>query len=74
MTIEFKKQTQKEEEKEIGINEKLQGVEKERKKGYFNELVKLVLFSYTEGESFILNPPSTKFYYRLLFLKGRGLF
>lgn len=71
MTIEFKKQTQQEEKKERGIGEKLQGVKKERKKGYFDELVKLVLFSYTEGEPFILNPPSAKFYYNLFFLKGK---
>ncbi len=73
MTIEFKKQTQQEEKNERVMSEKLKGVKKERKKGYFDELVKLVLFSYTKGKSFILNPPSAKFSSTLLFLKGRGL-
>lgn len=73
MTIEFKKQTLKEENKEVGLDEKFQEIEKQRKKGYFDELVKLVLFSYTEGKPFILNPPKAKFYYSLLFLIGRGL-
>jgi len=71
--IEFKKQTLKEENKEVGLDEKLQEEIKKRKKGYFDELVKVVLFSYTEGKPFILNPPSAKFYYSLLFLKGKVL-
>jgi hypothetical protein len=71
MTIEFKKQIQREEKKEIRIREKIQRVEKERKKGYFDNLVKTVLFSYTKGKPFVLNPPSTKFYYSFFFIKGK---
>ena len=70
ISTEFKKKI----DKDMGRDEKLQGVEKEKKKGFFDELLQFILLSYSEGEPFVLHPPNLKLSYNFFFKEMRGHF